>query len=157
MGKVKISWTTTTTERFDIEVEASELPDDWRVRLDRGTISASQFLADYEWEHDHSTALDETVESRQAVYQVFDEADYGVLEQALQTSHLPTYVQSVTYPDLVTLLCSCGQSSFGASPRTTAEALHAQHAANPSAGLLRDRATTEQLLSRIRPERKASS
>jgi len=157
MGKIRISWTRTTTERFETLVKESDLPSDWRERLDGGATEATEFLGDFEWEDDHSLGRDEKVESRKVLYQVFDEADFGALEAALNTPHVPTYVPSVAHPDLVTVVCSCGQSSFGASPRASAEVLHFQHAADPSAPLLRDRDTTKELLARIHPERKASS
>jgi hypothetical protein len=161
MGKVKINWSTTTIEHFKIEVDESELPENWRELFDTpraGQGSVAAFLSDYEYEHDQSTSYDGDVLSREAEYQLLDEADFGVLQQALNTAHTATYVPSNRATDLFTVLCSCGESSFGASPRDSAEALHARHAADPSGGHLRDREATERLLARINhPARKATS
>lgn len=140
MTKVSINWTTTTTEHFKIEVDESKLPADWREQLDSATTSGSAFLGDYEYEHGESTGFDEDVVSREAVYTVLDKADYEALEQALTTVHIPTYVPSKKYLDLFTVLCSCGESSFGASLRETAETLHARHVSDPAGQHFRDRA-----------------
>jgi hypothetical protein len=57
-------------------------------------------------------------------------------------AHTATYLASAKYPNLFTAVCSCGESSFGASLRGSAEAGQERHAANPSGGHYRDAATT---------------
>jgi len=59
--------------------------------------------------------------------------------------HVATYVPTKGYPNLVTAVCSCGESAFGASMPTSAELGQKRHAANPGGGHYRDRETTKLL------------
>lgn len=59
--------------------------------------------------------------------------------------HVASYVPSTKYSQLVSLVCSCGQSSYGACLRDSAERDFAEHLQSPSAGALRDRETTARL------------
>lgn len=62
--------------------------------------------------------------------------------QPAEQAHVASYVPSRKYPNLVSLVCSCGRSSYGACRRDSAERDFEEHRANPWDGRLRDRDTT---------------
>lgn len=159
MAKVTLTWTTTTTERFKVELDESKLPENWRELVDGPTDYARAFLGEYEYyrETGESKGFDERVTSREVAYEVLDQADIPALGQALNAPHVATYVASAKYPDLFTVLCSCGESSFGAMPRESAEREHTRHAADPAGGHFRDQAATARLLGNVTTSRKATS
>jgi hypothetical protein len=157
MGKVKINWTTTTTERFSIDIEESKLPENWRELLDNPSDDTHALLAPHEYHYDESLGSDPEVLSRVAEYVVLDQADFAALEQALEVPHTATFVPSTKYPDLFTVVCSCGSSSFGAMTRESGESAHTRHAEDPAGGHFRDPVATKKLIDLQTSARKASS
>lgn len=76
------------------------------------------------------------------------------IEPASIGEHAPTFVPSEKYPQLFQVFCACGKSSFGTTLRSSAEATHARHIANPGGDVYRDEAATRTLLELIDPESK---
>ena len=157
MGKVKITWTTMTTERFSLDIDEAKLPENWQELLDGPTDDAHAFLGQYEGHYGESRAIDGDVLSRDAEFTVLDETDYDALAQALGVPHAPTFVSSAKYPNLLTVVCSCGESSFGAMTRESGEATHARHAVDLAGGHFRNAAATKKQLDPHTSARKAFS
>lgn len=156
MAKVEITWTTTTTERFKLSVNESKLPSNWREQIVDPATAATSFLEAFEEEHGESLGTDETVLSREVEYSVLDDTDVAALVGTFEVLHTATFIPSPTHPALFTVLCSCGESSFGAMLLDSAESKHAQHVADPAGGHFRDQAATARLLSN-HSSRKATS
>lgn len=67
-------------------------------------------------------------------------------EPPVADEHTPTYVATKKYPNLFTVFCSCGRSSFGSSLRDSAEASFARHLEDPTGDHFRDQAATARLI-----------
>lgn len=61
------------------------------------------------------------------------------------TKHQALFVRSASYPQLLSVVCSCGRSSFGASGQDSASMGHDRHVANPTNGDYREPDVTLQL------------
>jgi hypothetical protein len=59
--------------------------------------------------------------------------------------HKAVFVPSSTAPNLVSVVCACGRSSFGSMLPDSAADAHAQHAARPTDGSFREPEPTRAL------------
>ncbi|MET0885668.1 MAG: hypothetical protein ABWX92_04385 [Mycetocola sp.] len=74
-----------------------------------------------------------------------DGAEEGDVTDETNSAHVATYIPSEKYPNLFNVLCSCGESSFGASLIDSAEEGHARHVSNPTSNSYRDAEATARL------------